>query len=449
MKRVRWVSARRSVLPALVASLLLTLLVEPRSAAAADPTMSCEPGPTSLALEIGSGFPLPRSLSNPTSNRLRLSVTMTANRFFGPAREVLAVTLDAGLGRTQSASPIVPTSVSTPLGRGTLSLELRADKTGDRVFKRCVYELDLQRGEAHARLIQVPIVWCAFEGGRTAGPIAPGLTVAADRLAMLIDRVNETVWVPQAEIAFTRPPGLPSVPVVADTMVPPGGSRGVFEGGIATDLEVLGRDCLLAWQGIRSGTVALPIIGAREILGPAEGAAIGYSTVTFGLNASRYDDLCTVPRKLTSADVQNQAVIVEDTKGDSALLQIVAHELGHALYLSHGNGLDDNGDGLDPPAAGIRRFDNPCDPLRTDSNTSPNEDAQTPGTDCAATRTLMYFTTTLCQTLRPLQVELARSIARLYPGARVPPLIRLPPWLIPMLVALGGLGVVFVRRKTR
>ena len=35
----------------------------------------------------------------------------------------------------------------------------------------------------------------------------------------------------------------------------------------------------------------------------------------------------------------------------------LAHELGHAMLLGHGNGLDDNHDGLLPPTTGIRRFD--------------------------------------------------------------------------------------------
>ena len=37
--------------------------------------------------------------------------------------------------------------------------------------------------------------------------------------------------------------------------------------------------------------------------------------------------------------------------------KVVAHELGHTLMLGHGNGLDDNADGLLPPTIGIRRFD--------------------------------------------------------------------------------------------
>jgi hypothetical protein len=416
------------------------------TAAAADPTMSCETGPVPLALDIGKGFPLPRSLSNPTSDRLRLSVTLNSPRFFGPPREVLAVTLDAGMGRTQSVSPIVPVPLSTPLGQGVVALELRADKTGDTVFKRCEYDLDLRRGLDHERLIQVPVMWCAFEASATAGQSAPGQTVSTTRFQRLIDRVNDDVWVPQAEIAFTPPPGLTTMPVIADKIQAPGVPKGVFEDGVATDLEVVGHDCEAAWQTQRPGTIGIPLIAAREIQGAAEGSAPGYSTVTFGLNATRHEDLCTVPRGLTSADMVDQVLIAEDGKSDEALFHIVAHELGHTMYLSHGNGLDDNGDGLLPPQRGVRRFDNPCDALMTDSNTSPREDAQTPGSDCTATRTLMHYTTTPCLSLRPLQRELARDAARLHPGARVPPL--LPIWLVG-LAGVIGISVLLMLRRGR
>src|SRR5207253_1989956 len=46
-------------------------------------------------------------------------------------------------------------------------------------------------------------------------------------------------------------------------------------------------------------------------------------------------------------------------QGDPAI--ILAHELGHALMLAHGDGLDNDGNGTQPPANGVRRFDQDCD----------------------------------------------------------------------------------------
>src|SRR5262249_49662903 len=100
----------------------------------------------------------------------------------------------------------------------------------------------------------------------------------------------------------------------------------------------------------------------------------------------------------------------------------LAHELGHTLLLGHGNGLDDNHDGLQPPLSGARRFDQYCDPLALNPSTlDPREDDGTPFTNCVASSSVMEAHAP-CNNLQPLQVDQAREVAKLLPGASFDPL---------------------------
>jgi hypothetical protein len=73
-----------------------------------------------------------------------------------------------------------------------------------------------------------------------------------------------------------------------------------------------------------------------------------------------------VPRHLVVGDVANQYVIIAEPSqftqhGSIAALfyNVLAHELGHALLLSHGDG--HNNGGTLPPNNGRRKFDQDCD----------------------------------------------------------------------------------------
>ena len=86
-----------------------------------------------------------------------------------------------------------------------------------------------------------------------------------------------------------------------------------------------------------------------------------------------------------------------------------AHEIGHALGLSHGNGVDDDMNGTAAGLDGPKRFDKFCDPAGTDnSSLMPVEDQPT-GVQCGLT--LMHISLNGCTNLTDLQTEMARGVA--------------------------------------
>jgi hypothetical protein len=92
--------------------------------------------------------------------------------------------------------------------------------------------------------------------------------------------------------------------------------------------------------------------------------------------------------------------------------RLLAHELGHNLYLGHGNGLDDDGDGRPAFATGRRRYDQYCDPdwLLAPQNIDVAEDVG------SATHCSLMQAAACSSDVRPLQAETARGVARYMPG---------------------------------
>src|SRR5262249_5001418 len=92
--------------------------------------------------------------------------------------------------------------------------------------------------------------------------------------------------------------------------------------------------------------------------------------------------LCQHPRLLRAGDVSplGWTFILEPTalfpqNSIEETINTLAHELGHALLLGHGNGLDDDANGTLPPVPGPRRFDEYCDTMGVTADTTPLEDA--------------------------------------------------------------------------
>jgi hypothetical protein len=182
------------------------------------------------------------------------------------------------------------------------------------------------------------------------------------------------------------------------------------KGVIVVNARVIVTDLILGGGGTTAGVSP----------GPERSLWVASSEAGTGL---RGDDLCGHPRHLAVGDVTpvlrsivyDQALFQDSITGiylgqEFEPARILAHELGHNLMLGHGNGLDDDGNGLLPPAIGRRRFDFYCDQMME------LEDRSTPFTTCEMSDSLMK-NGTICTNLQPLQREMAREVAKLVPGA--------------------------------
>ena len=268
-----------------------------------------------------------------------------------------------------------------------------------------------------------------MEGSALAGTRKPGQTVAPGHMLDTLARVNREIWYRQAQIAFSTASDI-AIPVIEDPIRPPAGHYQVgdvngdgdpFEAAQAADL------CRAAWRF--SGRPGIPVVNARQL---ADSAADGLAPPPdFGLwvdgpsplTGKRGDDLCGFPTRVTRADTAGQFVVLRDHDRLDQPVSALAHELGHTLFLGHGNGLDDDRDGRGQGLPGPRRYDEYCDP-----DTDVAEDRATPFTTCEASHSLMHRMAS-CTNLRPLQIETARGVALVAPGAvdGTPRLVVAPP----------------------
>jgi hypothetical protein len=285
--------------------------------------------------------------------------------------------------------------------------------------------------------------WCVLDGSSEAGQADPGELVSTDRLdgdALL--RAIE-LW-DAADMGFVSVVAkrgvVKGVPVIRD----PDPIRTQFEqtGDIADvdtfEAKQVALECHRAWRSLAPNLEGPVVVTARRFInqmGQTSATLAGTSQPEFPLQLrpgggnQRGDDLCGEPRHLTSRDVF-EIDGMEAQHVDVGWLVIaqpnqffnidhrsrtLAHEIGHLLFLGHGNGADDNGDGEEAGVTGPRRFDEYCDPLGTMQSEGaffPKEDLAATGTAC---KSLMHPKAS-CAGLTALQVEQARAAAAVMPG---------------------------------
>jgi hypothetical protein len=371
---------------------------------------------------------------------------MLANSIFGPAHGIGRVTLAARTGQTSSSPTIHPTGLRTPVGFARVQIIVTTNRTGSEVVGRCDYNLTMKAppgvpGKIPGRIVtaqslsfmfQVPVRMCVLEGSALAAGKSPGETIEGKQLLALLESVNKDIWFPNAQVAFSS--AIESAfPVIADP-TPPGpqtcGLRGDLDAaGFANgDGPFAETACATAWRQRYPDKVGIPIIFARDFCdsGSIKGGAAGPAAQLYVksrkvFSGARGDDLCGVPKHLTGADITNQFrkpfVIIIDPARDPAVRNHLAHELGHNLFLGHGNGLDDDRNGTSAGRPGPRRYDEYCDPgwfLPTDDSKLA-EEVSVPFINCEQSSSLMNESAS-CSNLQPLQVETARDVARLMPG---------------------------------
>ncbi|TAK33575.1 MAG: hypothetical protein EPO21_12570 [Chloroflexota bacterium] len=401
---------------------------------------------TLFAGDLGIGVPLPERFGNGTASPVTFTTTMKANRFFGPERVVSQFIVSPGTSLIVSHQFLGITE-TTPLGTGTVVIEVTSNVTGATVLGRCTFNLTVTRRAEQRDVIGIPLRPCFLEGTeptfifdvetRTFKLIPPGQLVPPDYVIRLIDEVNDKVWLKQARIVF-RAAISAGVPILKDPRTessgrrtPPGEVEVPALGGVRPETEpgIIKTACEEAWQRIDPFQKGLPVVFVRRfpnsggILGFVPGPDFELIQNRANLPAGMSTRLCQQPRELRQGDVTQVGwtMLLEPaapipTNTFAQTVETLAHELGHTLLLGHGNGLDDDRNGLLPPQPGPRRFDENCDTRGRTSDTTPLEDLLTPFVSCETTGSVMSVARP-CLNLRPLQIEQARAAAKLVPGA--------------------------------
>jgi hypothetical protein len=445
-------SISRAVIVGLIAASFF--IARTQAAVAASPDVSvryCAPDSPAQDLtlfvgDLGIGVSLPGQYSNGTKQNVTFTARMKANRFFGAERVVARRTVPPGIVLTVFHQ-FVSVNEVTPLGTDTVVIEVTSSATGGTVLGRCTFDLTVTRRTEQRDVIGIPLRPCFLEGTQLAfdsdsqKPIKPGQLAPAGDVIRLIDQINDQTWLKHARIAF-RAAVSPGVPVIKDPDTRPTLSGmptmpgevdvpAFFQTSPASEPGMVKTACELAWQNIDSSQKGMPAVFVRRFLNA--GNTLGFvpkAELELIQSSARVPPttstrLCQQPRQLVVGDVTHVGwtqLLEPDaripTNSFAQTVHTLAHELGHALLLGHGNGLDDDGNGTPPPQPGPRRFDEYCDTMGIGPpNGTPLEDARTPFVSCEATESVMHVSNPNCFLLQPLQVEQARAAAKLVPGA--------------------------------
>lgn len=269
------------------------------------------------------------------------------------------------------------------------------------------------QGAQEEGLIQIPLRWCAVDGSTAA--VNPGSLGEPDTDSVLLkrqERASDLVLEPGALItlrgAFTTSvTGSASFPIIADPK-PPRNGRPDHLGDIVdprqdvTELNTALASCRNAWDAIATqfatplvGPIALNIGQFVDLRGNPVTDLIGWGGYTTW--APKTEHPCDVESELITASGGFFAVADFSEIGEPDTdAKLVAHELGHVLYLSHGNGEDDNGNGF---------YDQRCDPWELPG--APPETVMHPDIRAAT------------DAITPNQGNTSRKIASVYIGSQV------------------------------
>lgn len=223
--------------------------------------------------------------------------------------------------------------------------------------------------------IKVPIRWCALEGSPTAEdprsvPLPPDYAAATTNTVLWRrhELVTDKVWIPGAGISFRS--GLiseissdASFPIIADPDPPSSGGPGLL-GDIfdprdgVTEWKDAYAACLEEWETRfpeARGIIGLNIRefvksdgNTSDLLGFAGPGSLesDFDPEEIIEFSGTFGEAC-MGIGITGHNPTMFITVVDRTfsSGDSDD-RLLAHELGHILFLGHGDGLDDDGNGL-------------------------------------------------------------------------------------------------------
>ena len=260
-----------------------------------------------------------------------------------------------------------------------------ASVRGDTLIERVVLEVAGGQVIVRFRLLHVPVRWCAVQGSpAVTDPAGVGEPDTDSVLLRRLEVLSDHIWVPQSGIAFRSaiPAGIQmGFPVIPDPLDAPGQQGDILDPAVddKTEMNLVLQSCENAWQTLEDalraqhvdfnaeGPVAVNIRTFVDDAGQPTGLAGWGGSIKHSTDAAA--DICKDPGSISSNEPIG-AVVVDNAflRGDDPHDVVLAHELGHVLFLGHGNGRDDDDNGV---------FDSFCD--SDEDPRAPPDTIMTPG----------------------------------------------------------------------
>ena len=277
-------------------------------------------------------------------------------------------------------------------------------------------------------IYQVPLRWCTVEGSPSiVDPSDLGFSDTDSILLRRMQSVNDNFWISGAEITFrsaftSQIEDGAMFPEISDHYPPPGGAGSLgdinleeygFYEGMLTHIELVRQiaDCEMAWDALElsyeanlEGIIAVNI---NRFVGDsgAQSSTLGIAT------SSVYCDPAYTATRAVCSDLESMSenigafVAMRDTFYEPGFQNqdfqdvTLAHELGHSLFLGHGDGIDNDGNG---------QFDSCCD--------ADEDESATPYSLMSPT-----YTQASSGVITELQKDWARTVAYRTPGLLIDP----------------------------
>jgi len=356
----------RRITPQRVLGIVVGVLfsLTPSAGVAADLSAGCGVDPV-IAVNQGSAFGMSLFYINGTGVRVGFHARHNTNIFFGDEGRFGGASVGAGVGARQE---LTISTIGMPVGIDFVTITITS---GGKEVGSCTFSLEVRPvgadpwSEASGPLtetnrIVVPIKWCAVKGSRLAsqefGWLDRALWARSGAASTIYLRAGTGIDFRSAMMSITN--STASFPVIDDPRPPSAGGPGV-EGDIEIPAFVFDdvpemRDafaaCATAWDRLEQRwRVNIEGILALNVHGIVYGGGLGANGL--GLHGVPGTQACTQPASVVSNDGR---LLVTDSEITGHLGfppsdphdKLLGHELGHVLFLGHGNGIDDDNDGL-------------------------------------------------------------------------------------------------------